>query len=277
MRSDDHPATAATYNSLALNLNAQGKYAAAQPLLEKALEIRRRGLGDDHPDTVMSYTSVAFNLQSQGKLAAAQPLFEKSLEIRRRISTDDHPETGTAYNNVGYNLNAQGQFAAAQPFYEKGLEIHRRLRRTTLEPPRVTTMCRSTFRHRAGTRRPSRVFRRRISIQRRLRLDDHPETAETYFNLGHNLWPGKYREAHEEWQKAAKSADAARLELAFAGLDRAAKQLGIREALAAVLARLGQPEEAWQQLEEYLGRGLLDELAAQYGPPAFACRASATP
>ena len=30
--------------------------------------------------------------------------------------------------------------------------------------------------------------------------------------------------------------------------------------LAAVLARLGNPGEAWQCLEEDLGRGLLDEL-----------------
>ncbi len=36
-----------------------------------------------------------------------------------------------------------------------------------------------------------------------------------------------------------------------------------RAALAAVLARLGQPAEAWQALEEDLGRGLLDELAAR--------------
>ena len=36
-----------------------------------------------------------------------------------------------------------------------------------------------------------------------------------------------------------------------------------RPALAAVLARLGQPAEAWQSLEEDLGRGLLDELAAR--------------
>ena len=36
-----------------------------------------------------------------------------------------------------------------------------------------------------------------------------------------------------------------------------------RPALAAVLARLGQPAEAWQTLEEDLGRGLLDELAAR--------------
>ena len=37
----------------------------------------------------------------------------------------------------------------------------------------------------------------------------------------------------------------------------------VRPALTAVLARLGQPAEAWQTLEEELGRGLLDELAAR--------------
>jgi len=37
----------------------------------------------------------------------------------------------------------------------------------------------------------------------------------------------------------------------------------MRRALAAVLARLGQPGEAWQRGEEDLGRGLLDELAAR--------------
>ena len=39
------------YNNLAYNLNAQRKYAQAQPLFEKALEIHRRLLTDDHPDT----------------------------------------------------------------------------------------------------------------------------------------------------------------------------------------------------------------------------------
>ena len=37
----------------------------------------------------------------------------------------------------------------------------------------------------------------------------------------------------------------------------------MRPALAAVLTRLGEPAEAWQALEEDLGRGLLDELAAR--------------
>ena len=43
---DDHPDTAKSYGNLAVNLNAQGKYAEAQPLYEKALEIHRRLLGN---------------------------------------------------------------------------------------------------------------------------------------------------------------------------------------------------------------------------------------
>ncbi len=78
-------------NEQAETLWAKGKYAQAQPLFEKVLEICRRLLTDDHPDTADRYNNVAANLGSQGKYAQAQPLFEKALEIRRRLLTDDHP------------------------------------------------------------------------------------------------------------------------------------------------------------------------------------------
>ena len=50
-----------------------------------------------------------------------------------------------------------------------------------------------------------------------------------------------------------------------------------RPRLAAVLARLGQPAEAWQPLEEDLGRGLLDELAARQDRRLAPGRASPPP
>jgi tetratricopeptide (TPR) repeat protein len=124
---------------------------------------------------------VASNLNAQGKYAQAQPLFEKALEIWHRLLTDNHPDTAQSYNNVAANLNAQG----------------------------------------------------------------------------------KYLEARDRWLRGVKSLDAARLRVAFTGLERAGAEQPVRPALAAVLARLGQPVEAWQTLEEDLGRGLLDELAAR--------------
>src|SRR5208337_4255177 len=66
------PDTATSYNNVAGNLKDQGKYAQAQPLFEKALEIRRRLLTDEHPDTALSYNNVAGNLNSQGKYAEAR-------------------------------------------------------------------------------------------------------------------------------------------------------------------------------------------------------------
>ncbi len=50
MLTDDHPNTAGSYNNLAHNLNAQGKYAAAQPLSEKALAFA----ADSSPKTTLT-------------------------------------------------------------------------------------------------------------------------------------------------------------------------------------------------------------------------------
>ncbi|HKI19059.1 MAG TPA: tetratricopeptide repeat protein [Isosphaeraceae bacterium] len=165
----------------------------------------------------------AETLLAQGKYAQAQPLFEQALEIRRRLLTDDHPQTASSYNNVAVNLMYQGKYAAAQPLYEKALEINRRLL-----------------------------------------TDDHPNTAISYNSLAANLSAqGKYLAARDRWISAVKSLDAARLTVAFTGLERAGNVHPVRPALAAVLARLSQPVEAWQSLEQDLGRSLLDELTAR--------------
>ena len=212
-----------SYNNLAANLAYQGKYAAAQPLYEKALEINRRLLTDDHPQTALSYINLALNLNAQGKSAAAQPLFEKALEINRRLLTDEHPVIARGYLSLATNLRIQGKYAEAQTLFEKALEINRRLL-----------------------------------------TDDHPETAGSYHSLAANLnAQGKYLEARDRWIAAVKSMDAARLTVAFNGLERAGNADPVRPALATVLARLGQQVEAWQYLEQDLGRGLLDELAAR--------------
>jgi tetratricopeptide (TPR) repeat protein len=262
---DDHPDTATSYNNLAGNLSDQGKYAQAQPLYEKALEIRRRLLTDDHPDTASSYDSVAYNLNAQGKHAQAQPLFEKALEIRRRLLTDDHPDTATSYSNLALNLNAQGRYTAAQPLYEKALEIRRRL--LTDDHPHTAVSYASVAGNLSAQGKYAQaqpLYEKALEIYRRPLTDDHPDTARSYNNLAYNLnAQGRYAEARDRWLNAVKSLDAARLRIAFTGLERAGAPSSPRPALAAVLARLGQPADAWQTLEEDLGRGLLDELAAR--------------
>jgi tetratricopeptide (TPR) repeat protein len=262
---DDHPSTALSYNRLASNLDAQGKHAVAQPLGEKALEIRRRLLTEDHPDTALSYHNLAFTLNAQGKHADAQPLFEKALEIHRRLQTDDHPYTAVLYCNLASNLDSQGKYAAAQPLFEKALAIRRRL--LTDDHPDTAASYNGVAHNlfaQGNYASAQPLFEKALAIFRRLLTDDHPSTAASYNNVAANLnAQGKYTEAKDGWQSAVKSLDAARLQTAFAGLERAGRALSPRPNLATVQARLGQPAEAWQALEEDLGRGLLDELAAR--------------
>jgi tetratricopeptide (TPR) repeat protein len=262
---DDHPSTAVTYDNLANNLNAQGKYAQAQPLYEKALEIRRRLLTDDHPHTADTYNNLANNLNDQGKYAAAQPLFEKALEIDRRLFTDDHPATARSYGNLAYNLDSQGKYTAAQSLYEKALEIHRRL--LTDDHPVTATDYNNLALNlysqgKYAAAQP--LYEKALEIHRRRLTDDHPRTAVAHDNLAKNLYAqGRYLEARDRWLHAVQSQDQVRLRVAFTGLERAETKESVRLWLAAALARLGQPAEAWQSLEEDLGRGLLDELDAR--------------
>ena len=262
---DDHPATATSYNNLAGNLHAQGKYAQAQPLFEKALEIHRRLLTDDHPRTATKYNNLAGNLQAQGKYAQARPLFEKALEIRRRLLTDDHPDTAQSYNNLALNLQAQGKYAQAQPLYEKALEIRRRLL-TDDHPHTATSYNNLAYNLDAQGKyaQAQPLYEKALEIRRRLLTDEHPDTPQSYNSLAHNLHAqGNYPKARDRWLSAVKGLESARLQIAFAGLERVGVLGSPRASLAAVLARLGQPAEAWQALEEDLGRGLLDELAAR--------------
>jgi hypothetical protein len=76
---------------------------------------------------------------------------------------------------------------------------------------------------------------------------------------------GSYAEAEKYWLHAAGSFAKARLHVASSGLERAAftsKSSPLLE-LAAVLARNGKPDDAWQRFEESLARGTWDDLSAR--------------
>jgi tetratricopeptide (TPR) repeat protein len=257
--SDEHPNTASAYNNLAMNLNAQAKYAAAQPLLEKALEIDRRLLTDNHPNTAGGYNNLAINLDAQAKYAMAQPLHEKALEIIRGLFTDNHPLTAICYDSVATNLRDQGKYSEAQPLFEKALEIRRLLSDDHPQTANSYNNLASNLNAQGKYALAQPLYEKALEMSRRLLTDDHPDTAKAY-NLNAQ---GKHLEATDEWLRAVKSLDAVRLRVAFGGLERTVSMQPVRPALAVALARLGRPAEASQRLEEDLGRGLLDELAAR--------------
>jgi CHAT domain-containing protein len=96
--------------------------------------------------------------------------------------------------------------------------------------------------------------------------EGHPVTAWAYKNLVLTCCArGDYRQAAELGAAAARSFESARRRISFAGLDRSASTAAYCPfpALAAVAARGGKPDAAWQALEQNLARGLLDDLSAR--------------
>ena len=91
MLGERHPDTATSLNNLALLLEAQGDYAAAKPLYEQALAIRKAVLGERHPDTANSLNNLAVLLEAQGDYAAAKPLYEQALAIRKAVLASATP------------------------------------------------------------------------------------------------------------------------------------------------------------------------------------------
>jgi tetratricopeptide (TPR) repeat protein len=268
---EDHPDTAIAYNNVAGNLNAQGRYKEAEEGYRKALAIRRKVLGEHHSDTALSYNSLASNLDHQGRHKEAEGEHGKALAICLKALGEHHPETALSYNNLAANLNDQGRHKEAEAGYGKALAIYRRA--LGEEHPHTGTSYLNVavnLSHLGRHQEAEEAFRKALAIRRNALGEDHTGTATTYYWLAANLHArGRYDDAEASWVHAADSFATARLRLAPSGLGRATKtsERSPLPSLAAVLARNGKPEAAWQRFEEGLGRGTWDDLSARLRRP----------
>jgi len=85
-----HPDTLTAMLNLATTLQAQGEYAAAQPLQETVADLFTQHLGPEHPNTLTAMLNLASTLRKLGELKKAQKLEEKVATIRE----DKHSKEG---------------------------------------------------------------------------------------------------------------------------------------------------------------------------------------
>jgi tetratricopeptide (TPR) repeat protein len=262
---EDHTHTATSYNNVAFCLNAQGRHADALPLYEKALAIRRKVLGSEHPGTAAGYNNLACCLNAQGRHADALPLFKKALAISRKVLGEEHAETAGGCNNLAGCLKTQGRHADALPLYRKALAI---CRKVLGEHPRTANSynnlagCLSELgRHDAALP----LHQKALALSSKLLGEHHSDTATNSTGMAFCLNAlGKHTDAIRYLRHALLGLDAGRLGAAAAGFDRslfASTKAQPRELLACLLAREGKHDEAWEQAEAHLARGLLDALA----------------
>jgi tetratricopeptide (TPR) repeat protein len=85
----EHPVIASLLDDLGHIYFAEGKYANAEPLCKRSLEIRERGLGEEHPAVALSLNNLAALYDSQGRYAEAEPLY--NIGLLTAAHTSGHP------------------------------------------------------------------------------------------------------------------------------------------------------------------------------------------
>ena len=101
-----------------------GRYAEAEPLLRRALDIREKGLlGPEHIGVAIALNSLAVLLRDNGDVAGAEPLLRRALAINEKTLGTDHPEVAATLNNLALVLQDKDDLAGAEPLLRRALAI----------------------------------------------------------------------------------------------------------------------------------------------------------
>jgi serine/threonine protein kinase len=104
-----------------------GEQEAAEPHLERALQIRQEHLGAEHPDTLSSVGYLAWLRCGQAQYQEAAELLEEAISTCRRIRGDEHVRIMNFANTLGCVYVDLGRYDEAEQLYLKYIPAARRV------------------------------------------------------------------------------------------------------------------------------------------------------
>jgi CHAT domain-containing protein/tetratricopeptide (TPR) repeat protein len=120
----NRPAASWEARNQALALFGAQRYAEAEVLLRKALDINRQVLGEKDVNTGESYADLARVVLVENRVSDAEALFEKAIASCDAAGMSIHPVAATAYRDLALSHAARGDFAGAEPLFRKELAIN---------------------------------------------------------------------------------------------------------------------------------------------------------
>ena len=94
-------------HNLAAEYRDAEKYAQAEPLFTRTIELRRRVLGEENPNTLLSMANLASLYRNQSRYTEAEQLYARVFEVRRRVLGPEHLETmASALGQIRLRNNA---------------------------------------------------------------------------------------------------------------------------------------------------------------------------
>ena len=123
----ERPNVASSRHKLALLYKAQDRYADAELLYKRALEIDEKTLGAEDPDVTASLNNLAGVYRDQARYAEAEPLYKRALAILEKELGEEHLDVAASLNNLAGVYRDQARYAEAEPLYMRSLAIREKV------------------------------------------------------------------------------------------------------------------------------------------------------
>jgi tetratricopeptide (TPR) repeat protein len=107
-------------------LQEQGRFAEAEPLARRGLEMNVEALGMRHWQTAADLQKLAGILLNLGRYTEAEPLSRQAVQLRQQILGPHNDATAVAVNNLSALLVGMGRYSEAEPLQRSALALYER-------------------------------------------------------------------------------------------------------------------------------------------------------
>ena len=114
---------AKTLCNLALVYEQMREDGKAEPLLQRAMQIRETAFGFEHSESAPVLESLALLFQRRNDFAQAEALHLRALSIREKAFGLEHAATAYSLNNLATLYSAMGDFTKAEPLLQRALSV----------------------------------------------------------------------------------------------------------------------------------------------------------
>jgi CHAT domain-containing protein/Tfp pilus assembly protein PilF len=167
-----------------LELYRAGKYDEAIPLVERALEIRKKLLGPDHRDVAAAILGRANLYRDKSEYAKAEPLYRQALNILEKALGPDHPDVARAINNLAIFYWYKGDYASAESLCQRALGVWERA--LGLDHPEAALTFNNlaiTYYRKGQYEKAGQFFQRALDIWEKALGPEHTNVLRTLNNL----------------------------------------------------------------------------------------------
>ena len=181
-----------------------GKYTEALPMVEKALELRKRVWGADHPDLYQPLLSLAVINFRNGDYAKGEALCQRALVITENALGPEHPLVARLLYNLAAFYSARGDDARAEQLLQRALPIQEKaLGNVHPHVAHTLNMLAVLSRNKADFLRAESLFERALMISEKALGAEHDDVANSLNTLaGLYRQKGDYVKAAPLYQRA---------------------------------------------------------------------------